>query len=284
MKSLLALAVLATSATAFAQSRDIFDIMYLPTAGTSYGFSEIQHQSRTQETNTNEFDITGIGLAQTIGHSFSDLLSVQGTLNYANLEFNPSTGSSTQQSGLGDAQFTGRYRAFEDGYTLDFLGGLLIGWDDAQVKKNGDTNNKQGGHAVSAGAQYGKKTDLKQWAVLGQLTHNLTRNLDTSAGDEDLHANNELLLRADLLNKFSEISYLRSFASLQFDQKVKGDSSVGTFIAPMTSYVIGGEYQRIQSKNLMLRGGVDYTMINMNSGTVDFDRAWTLRLAANYQF
>ena len=43
MKKFIALAVLASSAVSYAASSDIYDIQYLPSTGTTYGFTTYSH-------------------------------------------------------------------------------------------------------------------------------------------------------------------------------------------------------------------------------------------------
>jgi hypothetical protein len=284
MKSFLALAVLASSTVALASSRDIFDIMYLPSAGTSYGFSELDMANGKREVkNGGDTDVSGYRLTQTIGHAISDRFSLQAAMNYANVDVDPAGGSKTTTSGFSDPTVSARFRAMDEDFRLDFIGGALISVMDAEEESDGDKNNLRGGHALFVGAQMGNKTENFQWSVLGQLTHNLDSTIDRDGrSDIDVDSNDELLLRGDILNKLAEKSFLRSFASLKLATLVEAENT--TYAAPATTYNIGTEYQHLMSKDLMLRGGVDYATTNQDSGIYDSMTAWNFRVAANYQF
>lgn len=287
MKLVLALAVLATSAASVAASRDIYDIMYLPNAGTTYGFSEASLLSGETEgkNGLGDTETDGFTLNQTIGHALTDRLSLQASIGYAELEADPDGGSKVEQSGISDPTISARFRVMDEAYRFDIIGGALISIMDSEQERNGDTDNLQGGHALFAGAQFGQKTESFQWAVLGQFTYNMERTVETSAKDIDIDQNNELLVRGDILNKLAEKSLLRSFVSVDFSEILESDDlSPKTVQAPSTAYAIGTEYQHLISKDLLARVGVDYTMINQDSAYVDSDTAWNFNIGANYQF
>ena len=287
MKFFLALAVLATSATAFSASRNIYDIMYLPNAGTTYGFTEGGYISGSVKgkSGVTDADISAWGIEQTIGHSFSDRLSVQASINYINGTVNPDTGSSTDQKGLSDPTFTGRFRLVDSDLTVDIIGGLLVGLGDSKIKSNGDMDNKQGGHALFAGAQVGKKTESMQWAVQGLLTRNFKRTYDAPGGDVDVDANLDMKLRGDLLNKIGEKSFIRSHLDIDFSSiQESDDTSPKTVQAPTTIYTIGAEYQHLCSQNVLARVGVDYATQNSDTGYTKSDNRWKFIVGANYQF
>lgn len=287
MKFFLALAVLATSATAFSASRDIYDIMYLPNAGTNYGFTEVGYLTGEVKGKSGQVDtdISGYGFEQTLGRSFSDRLSVQVAMDYVNGEIDPDGGSSIDQSGLSDPTFTARFRVMDEDMKLDILGGLLLSLGDTEIESNGDLDNRQGGHAVFAGAQVGKKMEGMQWAVQGLLTRNFERTYDTSGGDADVDANMDLLVRGDLLNKLAEKSFLRTHLDINFEgMQESDDTAPETVVAPTTTYTLGAEYQHLCSENLLARVGVDYISINNDTGYTKSDNRWKLFVAANYQF
>ena len=130
MKKLIALAVLATTTIAHGAERDIFDIMYLPTTGTTYGFTEGILVNGSFEGETFEGDVTGYGLKQTIGHSLSDKLTVQGEINYlsqtADVDADGIDTFTQDKKGLSDPTFTARYRLKDEAQMLDVIGGAKI--------------------------------------------------------------------------------------------------------------------------------------------------------------
>jgi hypothetical protein len=287
MKFFFALAVLATSVTSFAASRDIYDIMYLPTAGTNYGFTEAGYITGEVKgrSGTADADLSAYGIEQTLGRSFSDQLSVQASLNYINGEVDEDGSPKTEQTGLSDPRFTARYRVLDGDMRLDVVGGALLSLGDSKIKSNGDRDNRQGGHALFAGAQIGKKAESIQWAVSGILTRNFERTYDLSGGDADVDANLDLAVRADLLNKITETGFIRSHFDIEFDgMQESDDTAPETVVAPATRYVLGAEYQHLCSANLLARVGVDYAMEKSNSGYQKSDDRFKFIVGANYQF
>lgn len=286
MKKLLALAVLATSTVAYSAS-DIYDIQYLPSAGTTFGFSEaeiLKGNIEFKNAGGAETDLNGYKFVQTVGHSFSDKFSAQVSLNYMNLENDTDGEDETTTSGISDPIFQARYRLMDSDFRWDIIGGALVSLGDSEVESDGDTDNWQGGHSIFLGTQFGAKTESLQWAVSAALTHNLEATTEFKDVDEKVKddANNELLIRGDLLNKLAEKSFIRSHLSANFIEGYDDDADGST--AAATTYELGAEYQHLMSTDLLLRAGIDYTTTNVNSGFIDSYTTWTYRLAANYQF
>lgn len=285
MKKFLALAVLATSTVSFAAERNIYDIMYLPNAGTAFGFTEFSYLSRKIEADGGDLDVSGWGVGQTLGYSFTDRFSLSGSLNYIEGEQDPEGDSSFDVSGISDPTFSGRYRAMDEEMKLDLIGEVYLGLNDNEWDLDGDRDNKRGGSSLLIGAQLGKIMENFQWAVLGTYTSNGERTIDLEGfpRDIDVEGGDEFLLRGDILNKLAEASLLRSHISVEFTDKEEVDGG-GTLFPATTTYEIGTEYQHVCSKDLLLRAGVDYAIANADSNTRDDDTAWTVNLSANYQF
>lgn len=285
MKKFLALAVLATSTVSFAAERNIYDIMYLPNAGTGFGFTEFSYLSREIEADGGDLDVSGWGVSQTIGYSFTDRFSLNGSLNYIEGEQDPEGDSSVDISGISDPTFTGRYRAMDEGMILDVIGAVYLGLNDNEWDRDGDRDNKRGGSSLLIGAQLGKVMENFQWAVLGTYTSNSERTIELEGfpRDIDVEGGDEFLMRGDILNKLAEASLLRSHASIAFTDKEEVDGG-GTLFASSTTYEIGTEYQHVCSKDLLLRAGVDYARVNAQSHIRNDDTSWNFNLGANYQF
>ena len=280
MKKLIALVVMTSSALSFAADRDIYDVMYLPKAGTSFGISEGEY---LQDNRTEDLKIYGFNFNQTIGHALTDRLSLSASMSYANLERNPGDDSKSDLSGISDPTFSARFRLMDETARLDLIGGGRVSLGDLEVKSNGDRNNYAGGHAVFAGLQYGMKTENFQWAVLARYQYDLERTVDVSGGDSlDLNESSGFLVRADMLNKLADKSFLRSFFSANLVDEVKGEGEV--LEENQTLYTAGLEFQQLLSQDLLVRAGADYSINNSAPGFREGDSAWTFRLAANYQF
>ena len=278
MKKFLALAVLATSFSSIAASRDIYDIMYLPKAGTNFGITQLNTLDRTIEFDSAETDISGFAVSQLVGRSFSDRFAASASLNYADFETDPEGFDKTSQSGISDPTFQARFRVLEDDFIFDIIGGALISLGDSEQESNGDTDNWQGGHTAFIGAQFGKKLESLQWAVSAEFTHNFERTVDIEdVGDSETDAYSEFLVQGDILNKLAEKSFLRSFASVGVEEQ---SSSLGSNL----SYKIGTEYQHLFTQDLLARVGVDYGIIDHDNSDVDSDRTLGFHVGATYQF
>lgn len=295
MKKFIALAILATTAS-HAADRNIYDIMYLPKAGTTYGFTDFSYgEGEIKSDDDGDEDIDGYIISQIIGHSFTDRLSLNLSLNYANITSNPEDGKEHDFSkGISDPTLSARFRIMDEALQLDFLGGATISLADKETDVNStfdksDYDNLQGGNSFFVGTQFGAKSENFQWALTGLFTHKFKAENEykvAGIGDftikEDAH--NELNLRGDILIKLAEKSFLRSFISVDFVESFDDDQEPANKFASMTTYTIGTQYQHLLSQDLLLKAGVDYATINARSGQVDDNKTWTYTIGANYQF
>ncbi len=282
MKSFLALVVLASTATSFAASRDIYDIMYLPTAGTSYGFTELDYFTGDYKSSGTKVDLDGYRVTQTLGHAFSDSLSFQGSLNYLSQKNDAGSAGDFKTSGVSDPSFQLKYRVSDSDFRWDVIAGTTLGVQDAEVEADQDTTNSDGAIKLSLGTQIGGKAANFQWAALASLQHYFPGHIEVAGTASKTDAYNDLLLRVDGLYKLAESSIVRGFVGSTIAQGTENDV-VGD-IASSTVYNAGAEYQHVCSANLLARIGVDYTIRNQDSGTTkDYDFV-NLRIGANYQF
>ncbi len=292
MKKFLALAVLATSTVSFAAERNIYDIMYLPNAGTSYGASLFSIATAKQEADGGDSDISGYNFFQTFGHAFTDRLSAQVALDYSSIEVD-SEGEEKYDArqGFSDPTFSARYRVMEDALTWDIAGGAVLSLMDKETELDSEghseSDNLQGGNSIFIGTQIGSKTESFQWALAAQVTHNfkaeneyeLTTGQEVTLEDD---ANDELTLQADILNKLAEKSFLRSHFTADFTESFEDDQENTT--PAFTTYDIGTEYQHLISQDLLLRAGIDYSIIKVQTGQIDSYTGWNYSFGANYQF
>lgn len=292
MKRFFAVAALTVAGSSFAAAdRAIYDIMYLPSMGTSYGFTEVGYLTRDiKGTGTyDDVDVSGYGIEQTVGHSLTDKLTINLNLNYVNGEIE-SDGDSIDQQGISDPVVNGRFRLMDEDMKLDLIGGLVMSLGEAEIDNNNDRDNKQGGNAMFGGVQFGQKKDENlQWAVLAQYRRNFERKYEVDIGPVDVDVkfkpNNEYLLRADLLNKLGDVSFLRTHAFIEISDKVDAKTSgVSSLFGPTTIYELGTEYDHLLSQDLMAKARVDYRIDSSNTGNYNSDRAWAFTVGANYQF
>lgn len=288
MKKFIALAVLASS-TAFATESAIYDIQYLPTPGTTYGFTTYSHVASEVEMDSDTDEIGGYVVSQTIGHSFTDRWSLDASIDYTDLEYDPETGSKSDfAKGISDPTISTRFRTVDEKFRWDVIGGAILGLGDREIKSDGDTDNRQGGHSLFVGTQFGSKQELFQWAISGILLHDMEATTDDKESDVeyDAESHNSLIVRGDILNKLAEKSYLRSHLSVNFEEEYDLDFEGGgkTAFASQTTWEIGTEYQHLFSQDLLARVGVDYQMNNFRTGQIDDWNTWIISVGANYQF
>lgn len=293
MKKFIALAVLATTA-AHAADRNIYDIMYLPKAGTTYGFTDAALTKGKVESDAGDEDFDGYAVSQTLGYSFSDRFTVSLALNYASIQGDPEGGEKYDlQKGISDPTAQARFRMMDENMQWDILGGATISLMDQEtdVSASGreDNDNLQGGHSLFIGTQIGAKAENFQWAISGIFTHYLeSENKVKTAGNPDVKikddAHNELAVRGDILNKLAEKSYLRSFVSVDFIESFKDDQVPKNETAPVTAYTVGTQYQHLLSQDVLLKAGIDYSTVNVSTGQIDDYTIWTYTVGANYQF
>jgi hypothetical protein len=282
MKVLLALAVLATSASALASSRDIYDIMYLPNAGTTYGSTFLSQVDGRVEA-TPDVDIDGFTITQAVGHSFTDRFLVEASLNYAKTGTDVDYGPRTESTGFSDPTVSGRFRVMDESLRLDIIGGALISIGDAKEESDGDTNNLNGGSQLFAGAQVGQKESSYQWSFLGQINHAMKAKTNVSGGsDVEDDAFNTLTFRADLLNKLTDSTFIRTHLSSAFSEEYDDDNNGST--SSLTTYEIGAEFQHMFTKDFLGRLGVDYRRYNTGLANVDSFDLWAFNIGALYQF
>jgi long-subunit fatty acid transport protein len=284
MKKLIAVAVLATTTTlAFAADRAIYDVQYLPNAGTTYGQTQWDWTQMKLEADSGDADTDGWTLTQTVGHSFTDRFSLEGSINYTDMTTDPDGGSKTDTTGISDPTLQARYRVMDEAWRWDILGGATIGLGDSKTKSNGDSDNRQGGSDLFLGTQIGQKSENLQWAVLAQYNSYMKATSKTSGQPkvkDDAHG--QWTLGADLLNKLSEKGYLRSHITGVWTPDYD-DNQNGT-TASSATWNLGTQYQHMFSQDLLAYGGVNYQMINTASGQIDDFNAWILTLGARYQF
>ncbi|HXH74546.1 MAG TPA: hypothetical protein VNJ08_06250 [Bacteriovoracaceae bacterium] len=291
MKVLLALCVLATSGAALAADRNIYDVMYLPAAGTVYGITNYNSYSGYVKGNLGEADIKGTIIEQTVGFSAADWLSFYVDLNLANIkqdiDYDPATNaagfpdSKSTVKGWSDPTVGLRFRAFDSGLRFDLIGEATVSNDDKE-EKGDEITNKQGGSSTSYGAEVGMKDGDMQWS-LGAFLNNYAK-ATTSYPDLGFEvktdAYSEKVVVARLLNKLGNSVFLRTGAFVGVTEEY--DDDAGATYESVTEIKVGPELQFLLYEGFLLRTGVTYN--TYNSGGVDEHYYWILNVGANYQF
>lgn len=281
MKKLLTLTILTLTTTTWGSARDIYDVMYLPVAGTAYGISELSYTKINIHEDGNKTDVDGPLFSQTLGYSFQDNFSLDANLSYVKAEVDPSNAKTTDYEGLSDLNLGARYRFLENEYVLDLLASATISRGDHEIKSNGDSDNLIGGHVLSLGAQFGKKTENLQWAISANVYRFLESTTDNKVFDEKLDGDAHFgyKFRADILNKMSEKSWFRTHLSAEFVDSYEIEKSS---VASVTNFEIGGEYQHLVSQDFLIRLGIAHDQYVTDS--IQQYNAFTFLAGANYQF
>ena len=283
MKTLFATCLLATTvSSAFAATdRSIYDIMYLPKADTTYGFSTGSVEAGKIKDDVDS-DTHGFKLEQTIGHAFTDSFSAEVSANYMRMKTDPDQGDTTTNKGFSDPTVRGRYRVMDIGvHQLDILAGALLSLGDRKYKSDGDSNNVLGGNQYFLGAQFGQKTADYQWSFLLQYKyHDVTYYDEPGSINNKTDGYNSGMFRADLLNRITEKSFVRTHA---FVNVAENNFEPDFFYRSSTqTYEVGAEYQHLCSENFLARAGVDYYMKDIDA--IDGIHALRVTVGANYQF
>lgn len=293
MKFFIAILLVVSATAALAADRAIYDLMYLPKAGTNYGTSDLTLYKGVMKEEGDGFDfegdVTGWGVRQVVGRSVSDSLLLSAELNFTHVDFHAEydyddfgsfEGGSTNK-GLSDPVFTARFRAIDSEIQFDFIGSFLASFGDSKI--DGSTSdNKEGGHVVTLAVQAGKKLDSFQVAGLAKYIRSLEST--TEYDDEDLKikddAHGAYHLEVNALGKLSEQNFVKAVASVEFTDRFEDDEDGHT--SPSTVYTIAGELQHLISENLLLRGGVSLSDYHQNH--LDSYRLFGFNAGANYQF
>ena len=274
-----------------ANDRDIYDLMYLPEAGTAYGFTTVGYgQLKRESDDLGDIDFDGFQIDQTLGYALSDRFSLQLNLDYTKIDADPDGGSKYDAvKGISDPSLLARFRAVDEAFRLDFVGGARINFQDREVKRDGDTNNTSGGHSFIIGPEVGTKSENVQWFAGAYLVHHLKAETEYSTGFGDATVEddsyNELVARTSLLHRLHEKNMLRWSAEGNFSGEVGNDrENIIGKTAPSTLYDFGLEYLYVASEDMLIRVGGNYQIYNTRTGQIDEFQGWNAYLGANYQF
>lgn len=280
MKRIIALGLLVAGTSALADSsRNIYDLMYLPKAGTAYGISQANYADARLMDSDTKIDGEIWNVNQSLGYSLSDMLSLQASLGYGQSNYDSGVSDS---SGISDPLFNARFRLMEGEYLLDFLGEAAISLGDHEIDKDNEGDARNGGHEVAAGAQFGRKTEGYQWAFSGLLRYNLESTTDDKSSGvktkDDAHFGVDL--GGDFLVRTTAQSNLHLLAKAMIEQEY--DDNKGGSTASLNTYTWGGEYQYLVSSDLMARAGISYSLIK--GAKIDQNDVFMFSVGANYQF
>jgi hypothetical protein len=282
MKFLIALSLLVTSVASIASTRSIFDLQYLPKAGTLFGTTDASVTNTNIYIRTVKADIDANQLSQTVGFSVMDNLLLSVSANYLESSLKVSNSDTVRTRGLSDATVAGKFRLMDDAYIFDILADYLISTGDSEV--NGSQtryDNKAGGGIANVAAQFGSKSADFQWAVLARFTRFFEATQDISgAGDNDSKAHNAYYVEGSTLMNlsFQDWKFKTTLSALSVDG-YKDDSESN---ASVTQIGLAGEWQYVCSTNLLARAGVGLT--ETITDRIQQYNSWKFNVGATYQF
>ena len=284
MKRFVALCLLSVSTVSFAAERSIYDLMYLPKAGTTYGQTDFNLLKEEVKINGGgKIDVSGYQFEQTIGHSISDRLLLNARLDWVNVEIDPKGGTKSTVEGLSDPSIGARFRAVDEALMVDVIGDFTVGLGDREVDGD-ETNNRQGGHSLKVGAEVGQKHEGFQWAGHAFLNRNFKAKTKTTGGGGTVEddAYNGYVFGGSVLQKLAEETYLLGMADVNFDNEYDNDANGTT--ASSTRYDLSAGVRQLFSPDLMLQVALMYSTTNQDSATFEDQTAWTLNAGLRYQF
>ena len=289
MKRFLVASLVLSSVSAMAAERNIFDLMYLPNAGTKYGITDVNYLNGKASGDQLDIKLAGVIVEQNVGYSFTDRLSLQVGMNYTTstqkidystlINNNGTSDTTNAQRGFSDPSAQLKFRILEEAVTLDVIGGYTVKTGTSSVGGRG--NNLQGGNSSTLGLQVGQKMTNMQWSFLAGFDRNYqatTRSQADGKTRDDAH--NQWSFVGNMLNRLSEKSFINSSIGAQFTDKYDDNQDSST--APTTEYKVTAEYQHLCSQNLLMRAGLGYHTTNQ-AGLDDF-YFWTVNAGATYQF
>lgn len=299
MKRFLALSLLVVGTNAFADTtRNIYDLMYLPKAGTAYGFSELAYGygqatlfDESSRTDIADVTRTQYSFRQTVGYSLMNNLSLQAAIDYGGdtLKVDAKGGASLDDqdsSGVSDLDLLARYRLVDDTSKWDLLvGGSASFGDSKSPNGSKDGNRMTGGHSATAGVQYGSMMGGNQFAAGLRYTHFFEATDKTAGVKTKSNAHNSVALDLQWLVGIADQLFLVPRGSLSFSESFNDDQGGKT--EGLTQANLGAELRYVVSNDLMLRFGLDYVNLeNSVADEVEYREDWFVNatVGANYQF
>lgn len=285
MKKLaLATALTMVSVAQAASNSALYDLQYLPEAGTVFGSTTYSYYKYSNSYFDGTNDVTnrlrGHSISQTVGYSALNNLFLSATATYAKTKDSTTGESETEDTGFNDFVFNGRYRLIDGTQRFDLLGGFSFSPENAIVESDGDANNYSGGHSLVVGFDYGVKSESHQWSLGASFIRNFEATFEDKEYDEKIKddAHNGLNLSASMLTNFSEKFSFKNSIMVMFTESYEDDDNGETLSS--TNYLVDVKAQYLISKDLMLVAGPRAVM-----GGSGYNYVYMIYdLGLNYQF
>jgi hypothetical protein len=260
MKKLaLATALTMVSVAQAASNSALYDLQYLPDAGTVFGSTSYSYYKYSNSYFDGTNDVTsrnnGHSVAQIVGYAPVKNLFVQAAAAYSDIKSKTTGESETKSSGFNDFTFTGRYRVLDGAQRFDLVGSFLLSPDDAIFEEDGDMNNYTGGHTLNLGFEYGAKKENHQWSFGASFVRNFEATLDDKDTNDKTtdDAHNGLNFSAAMLTNFTENFSIKNSLMVMFSEEYEDDDNGE--VSASTNYLAEVKAQYLLSKDLMVVAG-----------------------------
>lgn len=292
MKLLVAIALICLSSESFADS-NIYDIMYLPKAGTTYGILEASSISGRTKLDELDGELFGYNLKQVLGHSFSDRFSASLSIAFLRLDQTVEDKPNnidyiSEQSGVHEPGIGVRYRAIDSEFRLDFFGTALLSYgpskSDTSNKSTQEytkTSSNEGQHSFLLGTQAGQKYGMSQWALGVAYQRNLGGTVELNNVNRNFEGSQEVSTKIEAQRSLDESTMVRALVGTAFYEAIEFNN--GTNYKRYTrDFVLGAKFLHNFSEDFMMSAGGELHQLKF--GSYDRYNYGIFTLAANYQF
>lgn len=317
MKHLITLSALLTL-PAFAvdytenNDRAIYDLMYLPTAGTNFGQSYIVSAATVSKVKQNGTTVADVNAGQQVinqflGRSFTDSFAVAIQFDYlmkqrVEVDFEDASNSDEEldSKGFGDPSLGFKYRLLnqkDSTINLDISPLVTFGTGDSISATDDDEgNNKNGGNTYSLDVTVGKKFNEIQWtAFIGIEQSEEAKSKDATTKEKSKAAGHSTFsVGGQFLRNINEKWVFDFMVRMSAEQGYKDKADDGTYtkFGSITSLEIAPEFTYYETPNLAFLGRAslistnDYKLTD-ETGTeqkYEDNATFALVLGAKYQF
>jgi hypothetical protein len=296
MKILLTICLFISASASFASERSLYDLMYLPKAGTFFGSTDglaLWGKSTTHSDTVGDvadLKYSGLAVQQTVGYSLLDNLFVSASMSYQSVGVEKDVKGGSKDTfthvGESDPRIDARFRVMDSEYLFDILvGGQIATGDSKSATAKKDGNNKDGGHVANVALEFGNKSQDFQFSTQIGYKHFFEATNKTEGLTTKSNAHSAYNFKGSVQYALTQQSFINPFAELIFTNAYNHD--IGSKNSQTTQIDLGAEYKYLVFENLLLRAGIKYT--NMENQVTDGievreDMILTFLAGANYQF
>ncbi len=287
------LSILAWNASA--SDSNVWDVQYLPKAGSLYAQSGLSYSSGEAKKSSTTA-IFGWSYSQLFGYAPTDRFLLSTRIRISELTYQYISGSRARFTGWSDPSIDTRYRLFDEKFLVDLLGGGIVATESAYTNFGGTANahgsndlDFLGGPQLYLGLEMGQKFPELQYSLLAQgsrIMNSTTRYKGNPTESNDPY--NIWTFQGTILNNLSQNKWLLRTTALTklvdgyLSQAAETKQKYST--APLIEYRLGTEIDYVLSRDVMAVAGINYRQFKFNSGTIDHYYIWVSNISLKYQF